>query len=560
MCGRLSIWGFLSALSFAGPAAAQDVSITVTDSNDQLKAAIARDALSVSVAADAEARAQDLVAAARADYRRLLTTLYAQGYYGGSISITLNGREASSLAPLFAPASIGEVVISVDPGAAFTFGSVTITPVADSALVVDDLKPGARAGSDVIRNEVSQQLEAWRDRGHAKATVAQQSIVANHRDSELNVNVEITPGPQLTFGDLTISGDSDVRESAIRRIAGLPTGETYSPAALTDAARRLRKTGAFSGIALIEFDDIGPNDTLPITAQIQDAKPRRFGFGIELSSVSGLKVSSFWMHRNAFGGAENFRIEGEIGSLAGETGGTDYSVGASLGIPAIYGPDTDLRMSFGIAREDEPDFLLDRASFDIIASRIVTENLTLDIGVGIQRAREETSAGIDRYTLLTLPFALDFDKRDDEKDTKSGYQIIAELTPFTGLQGGADGGIIYSDAKAFRSFGEDKQFTLAARGQVGSILGASLADTPADFLFYSGGSGTVRGHEYQALGITGPAGDTGGTSFLGAQLEARYDVTRNIGIVGFYDYGYIGSSSIPGEDGDWHSGTGLGVR
>ncbi|MEO0903834.1 MAG: outer membrane protein assembly factor, partial [Pseudomonadota bacterium] len=53
-----------------------------------------------------DAAPQDYIAAARADYRRLLTALYAQGYYGGQISITVEGVEAANIAPLAAPTSI----------------------------------------------------------------------------------------------------------------------------------------------------------------------------------------------------------------------------------------------------------------------------------------------------------------------------------------------------------------------------------------------------------------------------------------------------------------------
>ncbi|MDP5359981.1 MAG: outer membrane protein assembly factor, partial [Paracoccaceae bacterium] len=44
-------------------------------------------------ALDDTAAPQDYIAAARADYRRLLTALYAEGYYGGTISITVDGVE-----------------------------------------------------------------------------------------------------------------------------------------------------------------------------------------------------------------------------------------------------------------------------------------------------------------------------------------------------------------------------------------------------------------------------------------------------------------------------------
>ncbi|MDA0720755.1 MAG: BamA/TamA family outer membrane protein, partial [Proteobacteria bacterium] len=114
------------------------------------------------------------------------------------------------------------------------------------------------------------------------------------------------------------------------------------------------------------------------------------------------------------------------------------------------------------------------------------------------------------------------------------------------------------------SFGADDGFTLAARGLVGSLLGAPTAEAPADFLFYSGGGGTVRGQPYQSLGVQTQVGGqtvtTGGASFLAAQLEARYAIRDNIALVGFYDTGFVGDSAMPGESGAWHAGAGVGLR
>ena len=62
------------------------------------------DAASLLRSLDDTAVPQDYIAAARADYQRLLTALYSKGYYGGTISITIDGVEAANIAPLAAPA------------------------------------------------------------------------------------------------------------------------------------------------------------------------------------------------------------------------------------------------------------------------------------------------------------------------------------------------------------------------------------------------------------------------------------------------------------------------
>ena len=547
------------AISWPAFVCAQDISSNLPSENAELTGVLSQ--ASLTLALDIEsADPQDFVATARADYRRLLTALYAAGHYAGTISIKIDGREAARIAPLDAPSLITTIEFNVDPGPQFTIGARNIGPTPSDTVFPDALVSGAPAQTEVIRSGVNAGIDAWRNNGHAKATVASQRITANHRTQELDILVSLDPGPRLSFGSLAVEGNATIRESAIRRITGLPVGEQFSPKELNDAVRRLRRIAAISSASMVESETIGPNNTLPITVQISEAKPRRIGFGIEVSTLEGLTVSSYWMHRNAFGGAEKFRIDGEISGIGGATGGTDYSLGASLQIPAIYGPDTDFLASFGLNHEDEPDYVLDAINLELSATRILTDDLTANAGIGILTAQEVTALETRRYTLVTLPLGIEYDKRDDPANAKNGYYIDVDLTPFVGLQGGADGGRVYADTRLYKSFGTERTFTIAARGQLGSIAGASATEAPADFLFYSGGGNTVRGQPYHSLSIDQGGSSIGGTSFLGAQLEARVGVSEKLEVVSFFDFGQVGAGTLPNPQDDWHAGAGLGVR
>ena len=107
---------------------------------------------------------------------------------------------------------------------------------------------------------------------------------------------------------------------------------------------------------------------------------------------------------------------------------------------------------------------------------------------------------------------------------------------------------------------------VAGRVQVGAVFGASLLGTPRDYLFYSGGGGTVRGQPYQSLGVSvlrdelGASFQTGGKTFVGGSAEARVKVTDTIGVVGFVDVGRVDADSFFSDFGDWQAGAGLGVR
>ena len=99
----------LAALAAPISASAQSVKLIAPDASDSLETTLQAASLSLSLEQDGGSDAQDFVAAARADYRRLLTGLYSEGFYGGTISILVDGIEASTLDPLVPRSSVSTI-------------------------------------------------------------------------------------------------------------------------------------------------------------------------------------------------------------------------------------------------------------------------------------------------------------------------------------------------------------------------------------------------------------------------------------------------------------------
>lgn len=543
---------------------AQDIKIDIASNDEDTASAVQSASLVFSIDASTIPKPQDYIAAARADYRRILTALYSRGYYSGTISILIDGREAAGIAPLESPSKIDQISIYVDPGPTFTFGNTTVAPLPTGTLLPERFTHGELATSSVIMQAESEGVGAWRNIGYAKATTTSRQVIAKHTVKMLDVAIVLAPGPQLTFGTLTITGNDAVRAARITEIAGLPEGEIYSPNEITKAERRVRKTGAFDSVAVVEANQIGPNNTLPLELQVVESIPRRFSFGLELSTVEGLKVSTFWMHRNFMSGAERFRMDAEIAGIGGSTGGTDSAIGFNFERPAVYGADTSFFLHGKISREDEPDYLVDQISFEAGLNRLITDGLTTQIGVGVLTAHEVTPSDTRDYTLLNLPLTATLDRRNTPTNATSGYYLNVELTPFYNTTNNLFGGRFFADARTYRSLGIGDKFTFAGHAQIGTLVGTTVENAPADFLFYSGGGGTVRGQAYKTLGvnsfISAEEVRTGGQSFIGAQLETRVAITQKIRLVGFYDFGLIGVDANFLGDSQWHAGAGLGVR
>ena len=544
----------LDAVDFKTPGATADL-------RDDLRNA----SLLLEARRDSVTDPQDLFAAARADYSRLLGALYARGHYSGVIRVLIDGREAAGIAPLDAPSKISRIEVIVDPGPAFAFSRAAIAPLARGTDLPDGFAVGKVAESGIIRTAVAAGIDGWRDVGHAKAAVAGQDLAADHGNATLSASVKLNPAQKLRFGRLTITGQERMRERRIRKIAGLPEGEVFSPLELSRATTRLRRTGIFSSVSLTEDDRITAPDSLGITATLVEEKTRRYSFGAEIASFDGLNLTGSWLHRNLLGGGERLEVTGDISNIGGQASGTDYTLGVTIDRPATLTPDTTAQFHFEIAQLNEQDFNANTLTTGIGFSHIFTEQLSAGIGLDYEYTKGSDASGDFLYRNLSLPLGVLWDRRNSKTDATRGFYLEAEAKPFLGFGTTDSGARLTFDGRAYRGFGEDDRFTLAGRLQGGAVLASTLAGTPRDFLFYTGGGGTVRGQPYQSLGVEvlGPPGaevQTGGTEFLAASAEVRARVSEKIGIVGFADLGQVSAGGFSDPSSDWHAGAGLGLR
>lgn len=552
------------SLSALPTGALDSVDFRIVGGNEDLRKDL-RDASTV-VAAKREGRvaAEDILAAARAEYGRIVNALYALGYYSPVIHVRVDGREAADIPPIDTPATISRVEIAIDTGPAFTFSAATVAPLAPDTELPEDFAPGKPAESGLVREAVQAGVDGWRDDGHAKAEVASQNVVADHRNTTLAAEVALDPGPRLRFGSLTVEGEDRMRERRIIKIAGLPEGEQFSPEELRLAADRLRRSGVFRSVTLSEAAMISPPDRLDITATVVEELPRRYSIGAEVASFEGLDLTGYWLHRNLLGGGERLKVEGEIANIGAQTSGVDYGLAITLDRPATLTPDTTLGFSIELGHLDEEDFIADIFTLGTSFTHYYSERITLKVGLEYSLAEVEDDSGDYTYKNLALPLGFTWDNRDDKLDALKGYYLNTEFRPYMGF-GTTDSGLrLTADGRSYVSFGEERPVTLAGRAQMGAIFGGSLLGTPRDYLFYSGGGGTVRGQPYQSLGVPVERGlyseDLGGMAFAALSGEVRARFTESIGAVAFVDAGYVAATDFGDTTGDWHAGAGIGLR
>ncbi|WP_284283185.1 autotransporter assembly complex protein TamA [Roseicyclus marinus] len=548
-------------LMLAAPVMAQEVSLRAPGADDDLVDRLRANALLLRQPEDGVARTgEDITAAARADYGRLIGILYEEGFFAPVIAIRLDGREASGISPFAAPSQVGRVEIEIETGPPFRLGRADIGPLADGTMLPEGFAPGEAATTPLLQATTRAALDGWAARGHATAEVGRQQISAQNRAAILDVAIAVEPGPVITFGTLIPEGQARMRVERIVEIAGLPTGDIYSPAALERAEERLRDTGVFAAVAL-QLRDPRAGDIADVSAVVAEAPLRRLGFGAEIASDEGLQLSAYWLHRNLLGGGERLRFDLEISGIQEFEGdGVDAELRARFERPATFTPDTTLGIEAALIYLQEPRFTIEGVGLETTLTHRVSRTVTVEGGVGLTYSIIDDALGDRSLLRFTLPLRAIYENRDDPVDPRGGGYADLGLTPFQVL--GGTGGVRFTlDGRGYVGFGETERTRLAARVQIGGLFGGDLVDIAPDDLFYSGGSGTVRGQEFQSLGALQGGRPSGGRGFLGLSGELRHDIgDTNFGIVGFADAGYISEGSLGEGASDWHGGVGVGLR
>lgn len=564
---RLLVPALAVSLALGAPAlrpalAMNDLRFNVPGASADLLADLEASSLLVTARRENQLDPLDVTSAARAEYGRLIGLLYENGYYAPRISIRIDGREASGISSLTPPRAIDIVEVEVELGPQFRFGRTDVVPLAPGTTMPEGFIAGAVARSTVVRDAATAAVDGWRAQGHALAETTAQEVIADHRSQRLDVSLRLAPGPQLRFGALRPRGIEATRSERIAQIAGINAGEIYDPEAVLRAETRLRRTGTFTSVALRDAETPNPDGTLDIEALIEEAPPRRLGFGAEIDSEAGMRLTGFWLHRNLLGGAERLRLEASIEGLAARVGGVGFTLDARYTRPATLDSDTDLELGLRVVRLDERDYGADAAEADVRLVRRFSDQMTGHAGVALRFERARYGVGRSlrgNFGTLALPVGATWDTRDRPLEATRGYFLSGEAMPYLGFSQATSAVRLRLDARAYTDMGSEGRFVLAGRGQAGAIWGSALASTPREFLFYSGGGGSVRGLPYQTLGVTQGGVASGGQGFAALSAELRAQVSGPWGLAVFADAGYVSAGPFTGTS-DWHAGGGFGIR
>lgn len=524
---------------------------------------------------------------ARLDQETAVKLLESQCYYDGKAEVSIDDK-----------AKPAKVVLTLIPGPRFSVGKAEVVYKPEPDIPESFLNrtratgfwglereklpnpdfpraiPGVGLGKPITAtdmlaavNKIPMQLQS---RGYPLAKIVSSLYTLDKPARKLDAVITIDPGPPAYMGKINIKGSGNVSEKYLLRLAPWKPGEEpWDDALLQDYANRLRGTGLFRQVEAkpdVKNLKITDNKTaiVPVEVELADGPEHSVSFSARYDSDTGFGVEGTWEHRNLFGNGEKLQLDAPISQE--ETG-----IKAHFEKPAFI--------------DRQQRLLLDASALWENTDAYELETLKVEPGIHRRLARQ-WSAGAsllveggylkdnehDRtdYQVVSPRGGIRYDGRDSRSNPTKGTLIELKVKPFTGHyeeEFSAFAGSI-SAAGWYSPLGKRPDGTinddvvLAARVEAGAMpMSTELYTIPASLRYFVGGAGSVRGYPYQSIGPEDSEGDPlGGRSYNVVNLEARFMVAENIGIVPFMDGGMVYKEEYPELFSDLDWGAGLGFR
>ncbi|MNR88159.1 Translocation and assembly module TamA precursor [compost metagenome] len=520
------------------------VSISGADSytsllNEHLDVAKRADTADIS-----EEEVQRLVAVAPAQIRSLLAT---EGYFSPVVSGTLD-QQSSPWAARFnvelgAPTKIEAVDISFS-------GDITeknprrITQLRENW----DLQPGAVFRQSSWDSAKGDLLKAMLNRDYPAAAIAHSEARIDPATNSAVLTVQVNSGPAFTFGELEIVGLNRYSREMVEKLNPIKPGERYSQEKLNELQARVQDTGYFrSAFATIVVDPANPHH-VPIKLDLTENERRRLSLGLGFSTDSGARAQIKWTDRHFLG--KDWRLESQL-----RADRENRLLGSDVYLPTIS---NDWRPSVG-AHYEYTDSAGETNNKFRTGARLISPDKRNESIIGVSfladRQRIGNVYGNNRQALIAT-YTYTQRRVNNLISPTRGYYASLEL-------GVGPSGLI-NKKSLVRTVGRVTwlsprwgNFQTVLRSQVGQVFGADSDTVPGDLLFRTGGDQSVRGYDYNSLGVAQDGAIVGGTVSAVVSAEVIYSITPEWGAAVFTD---AGNAANTWKNFRMKQGSGVGAR
>lgn len=524
------------------------------------------------------------------DKETAIKLLHSQCYYDGNAEIKID----ENTKPV-------QVTLTLIPGPIFTVGEAKVVykpePQVPDAFLhrervigfwgLDKMRlpppafpktvPGVEIGKPIIADDMLKAVETipanLRKNGYPLAKVESSVFTLNKPERKLNALITVDPGLPAMMGPVVIKGEKEVNPDYLRKLAPWQPGkEPWDDVLMEDYANRLRSLGLFRSVEIKpdtenvkKAENSNQAVVLPALVEVQEGPWRSISFNARYDTDTGLGVEGIWENRNLFGNGERLRLDAPVSQQ-------QYGLKAHFEKPAFLDRQQIFFADMSALWEDYEAYKQQSVKGEAGLVRHIAPRWWGGVSVFAEGGTMKDGENPEKpYAVISPRAGLHYDGRNNKLNPSSGTEMEFKLKPFNGYYGdqyfGALAGTLMA-AGYYAPLGRkpdgkiDNTIVLAGRVEGGAMPGASpLRVIPASLRYYTGGAGSVRGYAYQAIGPRNSDGDPlGGRSYQVVNLESRFMVAENIGVVPFLDGGMVYKEEFPRIIGDMDWGTGLGLR
>ena len=433
-----------------------------------------------------------------------------------------------------------DLVLKLDPGPRTTIAEVAVSIDGDLAAATRESliagwhlpvgEPFRQDDWNTAKQQVLAELLAV-EHPAAKLVDSRAEIDSETHTAQLSAHYDA--GPRYRFGELRIEGLLRYDPALIERYnRSVHAGDPYREDRLSALQTGLQGTPYFSSVeAGLDMDaEVGPDGTVsvPVVLHLREQPAHSIAFGAGVSSNTGARVEFNYHTPDVF----NRAWQMDSGLRLEQKKQTVYS---DFFLP----PDErQRRHSFGIMAEgtDIQGLRTERYAFGV---QTVQQRGSVEQRLSLNWEDEKRQAdGIPTSTARALvPNAMwTLRQVDSVLDPRHGFVLQ--------VQAGGGAKAALSDQNFIRLHARYQHFfplgrvdTLALRGEFGYTLADSRQGIPQDYLFRSGGTGSIRGYSYQSLGVQAGSAIVGGRYMGVLSAEATHWLDESWGIAGFVDAG-----------------------
>ncbi|WP_432720851.1 autotransporter assembly complex protein TamA [Jeongeupia wiesaeckerbachi] len=476
--------------------------------------------------------------------------LHTQGYFSSKITSRLENNGGNYRA-----------VVEVDPGPLTRVGKIDfqlIGAITEDEAFYKRALTRLEGGWALAEGDVFTQA-AWSDtkqrvinrmlaRRYLTAHVTKSEVSVDPASNRADITMVIDSGPAYVFGPVTIKGLHRYPERIVKNRIDLQEGGEYRRKELADLQSDLQSMPQF-GAAVVEAE---PSATAPyiapIVVNLQEVPLNKLALSLGYSTNTGPRAEAQYYYHNLLD-------RGWVGGIRAKLDGDEQEGELSIDFPQFKsGYSHRAYVNYTSSTVEG----LDTETYKGGVSRTRKEDL-IDRTLGIEYLRERrvnADGDLERPQALVAYYKWIRRDLDSRRDPKKGN--ILQLEGAGAVQG------VATDESFVELYAQGVQYWKVGQGDVAFIrleLGQNFtkdpSKVPTDYLFRAGGANSVRGYDYQSLGITSDGTTEPGRVLATATAEYQHVVYKDWRAAVFVDYGDAADTwgSFDGQ-----TGVGAGAR